>query len=58
MRPKVLSTLSSLANAFLGRTGKLDCVDTATRMAMDADFSSRGKASATGARAGAEGRPD
>ena len=46
MRPKVLSTLSSLANAFLGRTGKLDCVDTATRMAMDADFSSRGEASA------------
>jgi len=46
MRPKVLSTLSSLANALLGRTGKLDRVDTATRMAMDADFSARCEPSA------------
>ncbi len=43
--PKLLSTLRSLANAFLGKTGKPDRVDTATRMAMDAG-SGRGKPSA------------
>jgi hypothetical protein len=41
MMLKLLSTLRSLANAILGKTGKPDRVDTATRMAMDADFSSR-----------------
>ena len=41
--PKLLSTLRSLADAFLGRTGKPDRLDTATRMAMDADFSERGE---------------
>jgi hypothetical protein len=45
MMLKLLSTLRSLANAILGKTGKPDRVDTATRMAMDADFSSRGKPS-------------
>ena len=39
MRLKVLSTLCSLANAILGKTDKPDRVDTATRMAMHADFS-------------------
>jgi hypothetical protein len=43
MTKKLLSTLRSLANAILGRTGKPDRVDTATRMAMDADFSARGE---------------
>jgi hypothetical protein len=38
MRPILLSTLRSLANAILGKTGKRDRFDTATRMAMDADF--------------------
>ncbi len=45
MRTKVLSTLRSVANAFLGRSGKPDRIDTATRMAMDADFSHRGEPS-------------
>ncbi len=35
--------LRSLANAILGKTGKPDRLDTATRMAMDADFSDRGE---------------
>ena len=35
----MLSTLRALANAFLGKTGKPGHLDTATRMAMDADFS-------------------
>ena len=35
--------LRSLTNAILGKVpGKLDRLDTATRMAMDADFSDRG----------------
>jgi hypothetical protein len=41
----MLSTLRSLANAILGKTGKPDRVDTTTRMAMDADFSHRGEPS-------------
>jgi len=41
MRPKVLSTLRSLANAILGKIGKPDRLETATRMALDADFSER-----------------
>ena len=36
-----LSTLRSLANAILGKTGKPDRLDTATRMAMDVDFSDK-----------------
>jgi hypothetical protein len=43
MRAKLLSALRSLANAFLGRTGKPGRPDTATRMAMDADFRARGE---------------
>ena len=44
MRPKVLSTLRSLVNAILGKVpGKPDSVDTATRMAMHADFSGKGE---------------
>ena len=42
----MLVWLRSLANAFLGRSGKPDRVDTATRMALDADFSGRGEPSA------------
>ena len=34
MLPNLLSTLRSLANAILGKTGKPDRVDTATRMAL------------------------
>jgi hypothetical protein len=37
MRRKLLPTLRSLANAILGKTGKPDRLDTATRMATDAD---------------------
>jgi len=37
------STLGSLSNAILGKTGKPDRLDTATRMAMDAGFSARGE---------------
>ena len=54
----MLAWLSSLANAFLGTTGKPDRVDTATRMAMDADFSRRGERSAPERGAGGQGRPD
>jgi hypothetical protein len=43
MRRKLLPTLRSLANAILGKTGKPDRLDTATRMATDADFSDRGE---------------
>jgi len=43
MRTKLLSTLRSLANAILGKTGKPDRPDAATRMAQDADFSDRGE---------------
>ena len=57
MRPKMLSTLRSLANAILGRTGKPDRLDTATRMAMDADFRGRGEPISARARTGAEGSP-
>jgi len=39
----VFSTLRSLANLILGRTRKPGRVDTATRMAMDADFSAKGR---------------
>jgi hypothetical protein len=39
----MLTWLRSLAKAFLGRTGKLGRLDTATRMAMDVDFSGRGR---------------
>ena len=42
---KLLSTLRSFANAFLGKTGKPDPVDTATRMAKYADFSGKGEPS-------------
>ena len=42
----MLVWLRSLANAFLGRSGKPDRVDTATRMALDGDFSGRGEPSA------------
>ena len=35
--------LRLLANAILGKTGKPDRVDTATRMALDAGFSDRGE---------------
>ncbi len=42
MRTKVLSTLRSFANAIPGKIGKPDRLDTATRMAMDADFSDKG----------------
>jgi hypothetical protein len=38
-RPKMLSTLRSLVNTILGKTGKPDRLDTATRMAMNVDFS-------------------
>jgi hypothetical protein len=41
MRTKLLSTLRSLANAILGKTGKPDRLDTATRMTLDADFRER-----------------
>jgi hypothetical protein len=41
----MLSTLRSLANAILGKTGNPDRLDTAMRMAMDADFSDRGERS-------------
>lgn len=44
----MLSTLRSLANAILGKVpGKPDRLDTATRMAMDADFSDRGERAPT-----------
>ena len=43
--PKLLSTLRSLANAILGKTGKPNRFDTATRMATDARSGS-GKPSA------------
>ncbi len=43
MRTKLLSTLRSLANAILGKTGKPDRPDVATRMAQDADFSRGGE---------------
>jgi hypothetical protein len=43
MMPKLLSTLRSLADAILGETGKPDRLDTATRMAMEAEFSVRGE---------------
>ena len=39
----MFSTLRSLANLILGRTRKPGRVDTATRMAMDADFSAKGR---------------
>jgi hypothetical protein len=39
----MLSFLHSLAHAILGKTGKPDRLDMATRMAMDADFSDRGE---------------
>ena len=44
-RPKVPSTFRSLANAILGKTGKPDRLDTATRMALDADFGHGGEPS-------------
>ena len=38
----MLSTLRSLVNALLGKvSGKSDRLDTATRMAMDADFTAK-----------------
>jgi hypothetical protein len=46
MRRKLLPTLRSLANAILGKTGKRDRLDTATRMATEADFSDKGEPSA------------
>ena len=39
----MLAWLRSLANTILGKTGKSDRLDTATRMAMDADFRERGE---------------
>jgi hypothetical protein len=39
-----MSRLRSLANAIVGKTGKPDRADTATRMARDADFSRTGRA--------------
>jgi hypothetical protein len=39
MRPKLPPALRSLADAILSKTGKPGRPDTATRMAMDADFS-------------------
>ncbi len=39
----MLAWLRSIADAVLGKTGKPDRVDTATRMAMDTDFSDRGE---------------
>jgi len=45
------SWLSSVVNAILGRVpGKTSRLDTATRMAMDADFSNRRGATPTGLR--------
>ena len=44
---KLLSTLRSLANAIFGKTGKPDRLDTATRMARDADFSRQRRAAST-----------
>ncbi len=42
----MLSTLRAIMNAMLGKVpGKPDRLDTATRMAMDADFSDRGEPS-------------
>jgi hypothetical protein len=46
MMLKLLSTLRSIANAFLGKTFKPDRIDTATRRPTDTDFSSRGEPSA------------
>ena len=43
MMPNLLSTLRSLADAFL--MGRPDRVDTATRMALDADLSGSGERS-------------
>jgi hypothetical protein len=37
----MLAWLRSLADAILGKTGKPDRLDVATRMAIDADFSAR-----------------
>jgi hypothetical protein len=42
---EVLSTLRSLANAILGRTGKPNRLDAGTHMAMEADFNDRGEPS-------------
>ena len=39
----MLTWLRSLTNSIFGRHGKPSCVDTATRMAIDADFSDRGE---------------
>ena len=39
----MLSTLRSLATAVLWKTGKLDRLDTTTRMAIDVDFSDRAR---------------
>ena len=39
--PKLLSTLRSIANAILGKTGKADGSDTATPVELDADFRGR-----------------
>ncbi len=45
----MLSTLRSLVNAILGKVpGKPDRLDTATRMAMDADFTAKPKAEPKG----------
>ena len=38
-----LACLRSITDAVLGKTGKPDRIDTATRMAMDADFSRKGE---------------
>jgi hypothetical protein len=39
----MLAWLRSIADAILGKTGKPDRADTATRMARDADFCVRGE---------------
>ena len=45
----MLSTLRSLVNAILGKVpGKPDRLDTATRVAMDADFTAKHKAEPKG----------
>jgi hypothetical protein len=43
-----LSTLRSIINAIPGRSGKPDRLDTATRMAMDADLTAKPKAEPKG----------
>jgi hypothetical protein len=52
----MLAFLRSLANVILGEAGKSDRLDTAIRMAMEADFSDR-RRPRSGVRA-AECRPD